>query len=64
MTAEDLAADRTATDRAAAEAVHLVAVSYAAELAGRPLTRRQRDLQARAERLARHWTRQHQGGRP
>jgi hypothetical protein len=56
--------DRDAVDRAAAEAVRLVAVSYAAEraLAGRR-SRRQRDLQARAERLARHWTRQQQGVR-
>jgi hypothetical protein len=56
--------DRDAVDRAAAEAVRLVAASYAAEraLAGRR-SRRQRDLQARAERLARHWTRQQQGAR-
>jgi hypothetical protein len=42
-------APREATDQAAEEAVRLVAVSFAAELAGRPLTRRQRDLQTRAE---------------
>ena len=53
---------RDAVDRAAVEAVRLVAVSYAAEraLAGRRFCR-QRDLQARAERLVRHWTRQQQG---
>jgi hypothetical protein len=53
-----------ALDQAAAAAVHAVAVSYLAEVAGRPLTRRQRDLQARAERLARLWTRQQQGRSP
>jgi hypothetical protein len=62
VTADQGAADREATDQAAAEAVRLVAVSYAHELAGRRMTAHQRALQARAERLARRWTRQHQGG--
>lgn len=52
--------DRDATDRAAAEAVAIVAASYLAEVDGRPLTRAQRDLQDRAARLARSWTRHDQ----
>jgi hypothetical protein len=62
VTADQVAADREATNRAAAEAVRLVAAMYAHELAGRRVTARQRALQARAERLARRWTRQQQGG--
>jgi hypothetical protein len=61
MTA-DPTPDQAATDQAAADAVRQVAASYAAELAGRPLNRRQRDLQARAERLVRAWTRHDRNG--
>jgi hypothetical protein len=52
--------DREATDRAAAEAVAIVAASYLAEVDGRPLTRAQRQLQDRGARLARSWTRDDQ----
>jgi hypothetical protein len=54
--------DRDATDRAAAEAVAIVAASYLAEVDGRPLNARQRQLQDRAARLARAWTRASQQG--
>jgi hypothetical protein len=40
-------------DQATRDAAAIVAASYARELAGHRLTARQRDLQARAERLAR-----------
>jgi hypothetical protein len=50
--------DREASDRAAAQAEALIAAMYRAELAGRPLTARQRDMQVRAERWARHFQRQ------
>jgi hypothetical protein len=65
MTAHRTLEEQAAVDQAAAEAVALVAASYAAELAGRPLTRRQRDLQTRAGRLARAFTRaDRRAGRP
>jgi hypothetical protein len=54
--------DREAVDRAAAEAVAIVAASYLAEVDGRPRTRAQRQLQDRAARLARAWTRASQQG--
>jgi hypothetical protein len=44
---------KTANERAAAEAVALVAASYLAETRGRSLSRAQRDQQVRADRLAR-----------
>jgi hypothetical protein len=46
--------DRAATDRAAELAVAQVVASYLAEVAGRPLNRRQQALADRAARLARH----------
>jgi hypothetical protein len=59
MTAKhDQDQDQAATDQAAAEATALVAASFAAELAGRPLTAQQRNLQTKAERLARYLSRQ------
>lgn len=56
-------ADRQANDQACREAVRLVALSYLAEAKGRPLNRRLRDQQVRAERLARWMGRQTAGGR-
>jgi hypothetical protein len=55
---------KAANDQAAAEAVALVAASYLVEAKGRPLNRRLRDQQVRAQRLARWMARQTQGGRP
>jgi hypothetical protein len=52
--ADDQQAD---TDRVAAEAVAIVAESYARELVGRTLNRRQREMADRAARLARTFTR-------
>jgi hypothetical protein len=45
--------ERAAADEACRRAVALVAAMYAGELAGRRLTARQRDMEARAQRLAR-----------
>lgn len=52
-----MTADQADTDRAADEAVAIVAESYARELAGRPLNRRQQEMADRAARLARAFTR-------
>jgi hypothetical protein len=62
--APDQTDQQATTDRAADEAVRLVVASYAAELAGRPLNRRQRDLQRRAAALARVLSRPAPKGRP
>jgi hypothetical protein len=65
VTGEPPVIDREASDRAAAKAEALIAAMYRAELAGRPLTRQQRDMQTRAERWARHLQRQaEREGRP
>jgi hypothetical protein len=56
-------ADRAANDEAARRAVALVSQLYLAETRGRPLNRRLRDQQAKAERLARWMGRQTEGGR-
>jgi hypothetical protein len=50
-------------DAAADQAVALVAASYLFETRGRPLNRRLRAEQDRAERLARYLSRQAEGGR-
>jgi hypothetical protein len=64
MTPEEQAR-REATDAAAEQAAALVAASYLAETRGRPLSRYQRDMRAKAERLARHLQRQaEREGRP
>jgi hypothetical protein len=55
--------DRAANEDAARRAVALVAQMYLAETHGRPLNRRLRDQQVRAERLARWMARQAEGGR-
>jgi len=64
MTPEEQAR-REAVDAAADLATAAVAASYLAETRGRPLSRQQRDMQARAERLARYLQRQaEREGRP
>jgi hypothetical protein len=64
MTPEEQAR-REAADAAAERAAALVAADYLAETRGRPLSRYQRDLRARAERLARYLQRQaEREGRP
>ena len=65
MTDQRTDQERAAVDAAAARAAALVAASYLAETRGRPLNRQQRDMQARAERLARYLTRRDaKRGRP
>jgi hypothetical protein len=56
-------AERAANEEAARRAVALVAQMYLTETCGRPLNRRLRDQQVRAERLARWIGRQTEGGR-
>jgi hypothetical protein len=58
--------DQEANEVAADAAVALVAASYLAETRGRPLSRAQRDMQVRADRLARWLVRdeQRRQGRP
>jgi hypothetical protein len=56
-------AERAANEEAARQAVALVAQMYLTEAKGRPLNRRLRDQQAKAERLARWMARPTEGGR-
>ena len=52
-------ADQQAANEAAVrEAVEHVARSYLGRRNGRPMNRRQRELEERAARLARYWTNQ------